>query len=403
MNLRQFKSYRITSCLFLAVTLAGLSGCSSNYLPSSQQNALFKAGIRDCPPGGVLVGESGQNPLAQWCSIRTKDDRSDTKIFKGEVKADCTKKYVLDASEHWVADGISHDCDENTGHIIASGTYDHGKRVGSWEFFHSDGKKESKGSFRAGNQAGEWSTWDQDGRLIAHEFFTPERKYPIPNQSSYFTSKGERRPQKDFFLEKCKLEGDRCVELYDLLIDTKQDMKSVRGTFYELCQMKIKDKPNTGACYFKGKTFFALKQYAEAAVVFAEFCNERSLRMCSDYGSALFHSGKRAEGLALLEKYIRAKKLEESCAAGKGGDCYNVACFYSLKAANGDSSAGQQAESFLKLAVKKKHEFDWDWAQTDPDMEFLRNNHVLQKVRDLEALRKIQVIETVEPHITKTK
>lgn len=55
---------------------------------------------------------------------------------------------------------------EENGKLYYSGSYDMGKRSGTWQFFH-DGKLIKRGQFSDGNCSGEWVEFDLNGKIMS--------------------------------------------------------------------------------------------------------------------------------------------------------------------------------------------------------------------------------------------
>ena len=62
---------------------------------------------------------------------------------------------------------------ENTKH--SEGHYEHGKEIGLWIYWHSNGKKSAKGYYEQGLKTGKWTFWCYDGIKSSEEYYNNGR------------------------------------------------------------------------------------------------------------------------------------------------------------------------------------------------------------------------------------
>ena len=304
-------------------------------------------------------------------------NRTIVSTSNSKAKIKCRIEYKR-VGENWYPDGEYSECDDSGSHLVSTGLMANGDRQGKWTYFHSNGKIRQVGTYKRGSKIGDWEEYAEDGTTRSHEVFADKIELPLESRSKYFLDKKPAK-QRDFFQLECKNKvGERCRHLFALA--KAIEPKLLPNAFSSLCELKDDKVEHTPACLYLGKSLFEVSDFAKAAPVLREFCAKPDLVTCMTYGSALFHAGKRDEGLRVVKDYAKKTKLEEGCNGGDSSECYNAACLYSLSAFDGNSTALEKAKTYLRLAVKAG-DFDWEWAKIDPDLESLRKNGFLEELR----------------------
>ncbi|MPM06157.1 hypothetical protein SDC9_52453 [bioreactor metagenome] len=134
-----------------------------------------------------------------------------------------------------------------TGELMASGTYKNNERVGSWTFYHNNGKVEQKGSFTTkGIPDDEWNYYYESGNLLKKEFYEdgePEGEYVEYSDSGEVLVKGMYS------------EGLETGEWYYAIGDVIEKGKYQDGVQVDWWEIRSK---SDGQLIFRGKFFDGL-------------------------------------------------------------------------------------------------------------------------------------------------
>lgn len=307
--------------------------------------------------------------------IKTNQNEEVTDLFGHELS--CSTKYVVRNGEA-VIDGKFRNCDLETGKIIKVGEYKNGKETGNWQFFYNEGSRKAQGNFLNGEKSGNWFYWDEAGLVSAIESHSQGM---INNLKSKYYISSKPVLQLEYYKYLC-LHGDvdRCDELYDLYKDSDNGLTMLKG-FYEDCvKNSTDDFTKVVFCRAQlGHTLFEMKKYSEAAKIFESFCLSLDIS-CSTYGSALYHSSKVSNAIAVLKKTILHESLEKKCSLGHAGSCYNLSCAHAIFF-NAKIESSEKAEDFLRKALRSPNQFKWKEIQSDPDLTFILKGEFLKEIQ----------------------